>query len=218
MKFLGLAFSITIVAFALVFDSIPCLAQNQSSGYFDFQLSGNLLRDGQEVKVKFVWDIKDLDMKDQKRFTVKPFLSSGAAEIFSQELNRYIGMADVNSTLPYLRDEMMLKFSGVQSSLNPLSLNFVIYDTLTGKNYPTPAKKIWGTAYYKKYTELLNDNLVKDYVGDSLIQPESEEAVNPGSNVDKTYDKTRDPLKLYLWYFSPAFFLYGLLKSPNGFG
>ncbi len=218
MKFLGLAFSITIVAFALVFDSIPCLAQNQSSGYFDFQLSDNMLKDGQEVKVKFVWDIKDFEMKNQKRLTVRPFITGGAVEIFSTELNRYIGMTDFNSTLPYLRQEMTVKFNGVQSSQNPLLLNFVIYDTLTGKNYPTPVKKIWGTAYYKKYTDLLNDNLIKGDVDDSVIQLKSEDVTGPDSNVNKSHDKSKDPLKLYLWYLSPAFFLYGLLKSPNGFG
>lgn len=190
-----------------------CFAQEvDTKSYFDFELSQNLLKDGQEVQSKFLWNIKDFEMAGQKRLTVKPFISGGAVEIFNEDLNRYIGVADFNSTLPYLRQEMAIKFSGVQSSQNPLSLNFVIYDTLTGKNYSTPSKKVWGTAYYKKYTELLNDSILKEPAEVGAIQ---ERAVVP---VSSGVDKSQDPVKLYLWYLSPAFFLYGLVKSPNGFG
>lgn len=201
-----------IILSMFLFPIFSLAQETNNSGYFEFQLSENLLKDGQEVLVKFVWDIKDFDMKDQKRLTVKPFLSSGAVEIYNLELDRYIGMAELNSVVPYLQEEMLLKFNGVQSSLKPLVLKFIIYDTLTGKNYTTPDKKVWGTVYYKKYTELLNEKLLKEFAANSTVASESTK------NTEPTVVKSQDPVKLYLWYLSPAFFLYGLLKSPNGFG
>jgi len=192
-----------------------CLAQELviPDNYFDFTLSDNLLKDGQEVDVKFVWDIKGLDMKDQKRLTVRPFLSGGAVEIFNPDSNRYIGVADFNSLLPYLRENMTVRFSGVQSSRDPLSLSFTIYDNLMGRSYKTPVKKVWGTSYYKAYTDLLNENLLKEADSAGGIGQKSAEA-SPVSQIDKS----RDPPQLYIWYLAPAFFLYGLIKSPNGFG
>jgi len=191
-----------------------CLAQELviPDNYFDFTLSDNLLKDGQEVDVKFVWDIKGLDMKDQKRLTVRPFLSGGAVEIFNPDSNRYIGVADINSLLPYLRENMTVRFSGVQSSCDPLSLSFTIYDNLMGKSYKTPVKKVWGISYYKVYTDLLNENLLKGADSGGISQKSSE--ASPVSQIDKS----RDPPQLYIWYLAPAFFLYGLIKSPNGFG
>jgi len=191
-----------------------CLAQELviPDNYFDFTLSDNLPRDGQEVDVKFVWNIKDLDMKDQKRLTVRPFLSGGAVEILNPDSNRYIGVADFNSLLPYLRENMTVRFSGVQSSRDPLSLSFTIYDNLMGKSYKTPVKKVWGISYYKAYTDLLNENLLKETVSSDVVQKDQED-----TSVTQI-DKSRDPPQLYIWYLAPAFFLYGLLKSPNGFG
>ena len=202
-----------VISICLVSDKAVLAIQDPYSGdYFDFIPSDNLLRDGQEVDVKFVWDIKDLDMKDQKRLTARPFLSSGAVEIFNPDSNRYIGVADFNSLLPYLRENMTIRFSGVQSSRDPLSLSFTIYDNLMGKSYKTPVKKVWGTSYYKAYTELLNENLLKEADSGDISQKSSED-----SSVSQI-DKSRDPPQLYIWYLAPAFFLYGLLKSPNGFG
>lgn len=204
-----------LILFVMLYTSAGvCLAQELviPDNYFDFIPSDNLLRDGQEVGIKFVWDIKDLDMKDQKRLTVKPFLSGGAVEIFNPDSNRYIGVADFNSLLPYLRENMTIRFSGVQSSRDPLSLSFTIYDNLMGKSYKTTVKKVWGTSYYKAYTELLNENLLKEADSGDISQKSSED-----SSVSQI-DKSRDPPQLYIWYLAPAFFLYGLLKSPNGFG
>ncbi len=192
----------------------PCLAEevNISANYFDFTLSDNLLGDGKEVDVKFVWDIKGFDMNNQKRLTVRPFLSGGAVEIFNPDSSRYIGVADFNSLLPYLRENMTVRFSGVQSSRDPLSLSFTIYDNLMGKSYKTPIKKVWGTSYYKAYTDLLNESLLKEADSGDIGQKSME--ASPVSQIDKS----RDPPQLYIWYLAPAFFLYGLLKSPNGFG
>ena len=204
---------IVVIAICLVSAKTVLAVQDPvSEEYFDFIMSNNLLRDGQEVDVKFVWDIKDLDMHDQKRLTVKPFLSGGAVEIFNPDLNRYIGVADFNSLLPYLRENMTVRFSGVQSSRDPLSLSFTIYDNLMGKSYKTPVKKVWGTSYYKTYTELLNENILKETDSGDISQKSSE--ASPVAQIDKS----RDPPQLYIWYLAPAFFLYGLLKSPNGFG
>ncbi len=202
-----------LIAIASIVYPCVCFAQESANnGYFDFDLSQNLLRDGQEVKVKFRWAITDFDMRDQKRLTVKPFLSSGAVAIYNEDLGRYIGMADFSSTFPYLREEMTLKFSGIQSLQSPAVLTFVVSDTLTDKNYPTPANKIWGTAYYTRYTDLLNENILSASREEKVEQTEN-------TNIAKTdINKPQDPVKLYLWYLSPAFFLYGLLKSPSGFG
>lgn len=180
--------------------------------YFDFDLPSNLIMDGREIKVKFRYDVKNLDMKSQKRLTVKPYISAGAVDIFNDPLNRFVGMADFISLLPYLREEMTLRFSGVQSSENSVSLRFVVSDVYTGKSYPTPTKKVWGTAYYKKYTDLLNENILKKPVEDGIVEEDYSDTVNSSKS------GTRDPVRIYLWYLSPAFFLYGLLKSPNGFG
>lgn len=207
-----------IVGFALVSALLNlvdvCLASEISTfdGYFDFSVSENLLRDGQEVSVKFKWNIRDFDMNGQKRLTVKPFLSSGAVEIFNPDLDRYIRIADFNSLLPYLRENMTVRFLGVESSSSPLSFSFTIYDNLTGKSYTTPAKKVWGIGYYKIYIQLLNENLL----GENHIEGIAVDAGNESPTTQ--VDRLRDPPKLYLWYLAPAFFLYGLLKSPNGFG
>ncbi len=181
--------------------------------YFDFTQSNNLLKDGQEIIIKFIWDIKDFDMKDQKRLTVRPLISGGAVEIYNLDSQRYIGIADFNSLLPYLREQMVVRFFGVESSHDPLLLGFVIYDNLMGKSYKTPVKKVWGIGYYKTYTDLLNENLLKKTDSVDDIGQKSAEA-SPVSQIDKS----RDPPQLYIWYLAPAFFLYGLLKSPNGFG
>ena len=204
---------IAVISICLVSDKAVLAVQDPvSEEYFDFTMSDNLLKDGQEVDIKFVWDINDLDMKDQKRLTVRPFLSGGAVEIFNPDSNRYIGVADFNSLLPYLRESMTVRFTGVQSSRDPLSLSFTIYDNLMGKSYKTPVKKVWGTSYYKAYTELLNENILKATDSGDISQKSSED-----SSVSQI-DKSRDPPQLYIWYLAPAFFLYGLLKSPNGFG
>lgn len=204
---------IVVIAICLVSDKTVLAVQDPSSiEYFDFTTSDNLLRDGQEIDVKFVWDIKDLDMRDQKRLTVRPFLSGGAVEIFNPDLNRYIGVADFNSLLPYLRESMTIRFFGVQSSRDPLALSFTIYDNLMGRSYKTPVKKVWGTSYYKAYTDLLNENLLKGADSGGIGQKNAEDSPVP------QIDKSRDPPQLYIWYLAPAFFLYGLVKSPNGFG
>lgn len=204
---------IVVIAICLVSDKTVLAVQDPSSiEYFDFIMSDNLLRDGQEVGVKFVWDINDLDMKDQKRLTIRPFLSGGAVEVFNHDSNKYIGVADFNSLLPYLRENMTIRFSGVQSSRDPLSLSFTIYDNLMGKSYKTPVKKVWGTSYYKAYTDLLNENLLKGTDSGYISQKSLEDSLV------SQIDKSRDPPQLYIWYLAPAFFLYGLLKSPNGFG
>lgn len=183
-----------------------------SETYLDFSLSSNILKNGQESFVQFDWDIKDFDMVDQKRLTVRPFLSAGTMEIFNEDLHLFIASTEVSSRLPYLKKEMLVRFNDVQDSQTSLSLKFVIYDTLTGKNYSTPSKKVWGMAYYKKYTDLLNQRIIKN-------PEEFETAMNAIPSDLIAYQKTyRDPLKIYLWYLSPAFFLYGLLKFPNGFG
>ena len=206
-------FCIVIILSAIFCPRVYSIQQdNVEQKYFNFILPQNVLKDGQEIKVEFSWNIKDFNMADQNRLTVRPFISAGAVEIYNQDLGTYVGNADFNTRLPYLQKEILLRFKGVQSSENPISLHFVIYDTLTGLNYSTPIKNIWGTAYYKKYTDLLNENLLKDY-------GESEESAIGDIEDTKTADeKPRDPPKIYLWYLSPAFFLYGLLKSPNGFG
>ena len=204
---------IVVIAICLVSAKTVLALQDSSSiEYFDFTMSDNLLKDGQEVDIKFAWDIKDLDMKDQKRLTVKPFLSGGAVEIFNPDSNKYIGVADFNSLLQYLRENMTIRFSGVQSSRDPLALSFTIYDNLMGKSYKTPVKKVWGTSYYKAYTDLLNENILTDADSGDIDQKSSED-------FQVSYiDKSRDPPQLYIWYLAPAFFLYGLVKSPNGFG
>lgn len=206
---------ITILSFvfSVALYNSSCLAlQDSYAGYFDFHVSDNVLRDGQEVKVDFVWDIAGFDMFNQKRLTVKPFISGGAVEIFNPDSNRYIGVADFNSLLPYLREKMTVRFFGVQSLRDPLMLSFTIYDNLMGKSYKTPVKKVWGTSYYKTYTDLLNENLLKGTDSGDISQKSSEDLTV------SQIDKSRDPPQLYIWYLAPAFFLYGLLKSPNGFG
>lgn len=204
---------IIVIAICLVSDKTVLALQDSSSiEYFDFTLSDNLLKDGQEVDIEFVWDINDLDMKDQRRLAIRPFMSGGAVEILNPDSNRYIGVADFNSLLPYLRENMTVRFSGVQSSRDPLSLSFTIYDNLMGKSYKTPVKKVWGTSYYKAYTDLLNENLLNEADSGDISQKSSDDSTV------SLVDKSRDPPQLYIWYLAPAFFLYGLLKSPNGFG
>ena len=206
-------FCIVIILSAIFCPRVYSIQQdNVEQKYFNFILPQNVLKDGQEIKVEFSWNIKDFNMADQKRLTVRPFISAGAVEIYNQDLGTYVGNADFNTRLPYLQKEILLRFKGVQSSENPISLHFVIYDTLTGLNYSTPTKNIWGTAYYKKYTDLLNENLLKDY-GES-----EESAIGDIEDATTVEKKPRDPPKIYLWYLSPAFFLYGLLKSHNGSG
>jgi len=151
-------------------------------------------------------------MAGQRRLTVKPYISAGAVEIYNKDLKKFVGITDFNSQLPYLQEEIPLRFIGVQSLETPASLHFYIYDTLTGQKYETPVKKIWGTAYYKKYTDLLNENILKTSGDENTLTESVVDVVKP---VDS---KPNDPVKIYLWYLSPAFFLYGLLKSPNGFG
>ena len=67
-------------------------------------------------------------------------------------------------------------------------------------------------AYYKKYTDLLNENILKTSNDDETLTKSVVDVVKPAGS------KPNDPVKIYLWYLSPAFFLYGLLKSPHGFG
>jgi len=180
--------------------------------YFDFILLKNVLRDGQEVVVQFNWNIKDFNMTGQKRLTVKPFISAGAVEIYNEDLKKFVGVTDFSSQLPYLQKEMRLRFSGVQNIETPAALHFYIYDTLTGQKYETFIKKVWGTVYYKKYTDLLNENILRTSGDGKTLAESVVDIVKPAD------DKPNDPVKIYLWYLSPAFFLYGLLKSPNGPG
>lgn len=211
----------TITTFILAFFALAfatpgrCAVVNpeiNSKPYFDFILYENLFKDGQEVQVKFVWDIKGLDMTEQKRLTVRPFLSNGAVEIFNPDLDKYINMADFYSLAPYLNEIMKIRLFGVQGSSNPFLLSFYIYDNTTGKSYQTPAKKIWGFGYYDKYIGLLNENLLGEESSVSLGTPLD------GGDSHLENEPYKGPIKLYFWYLAPAFFLYGLVKSPNGFG
>ena len=201
-KIISLAFSL------IVYSRVYALSDYS----FEFSLPQNVLRDGQEAAVQFDWNIKDFDMTGQRRLTVKPFVSAGAVEIYNEDLKKFVGIADLNSMLPCLQKEMLLRFSGVRGLETPASLHFYIYDTLTGQKYETPVKKIWGTAYYKKYTDLLNENILKISSDDKRLTESAIDMVKPADS------KPNDPIKIYLWYLSPVFFLYGLLKYPNGFG
>lgn len=205
-------FCIVVIVSVIFCPRAYSLGETIDQRYFDFTLPQNMLRDGQEVTVQFNWNIEDFNMAGQKRLTVKPFISAGAVEIYNENLKKFVGIADFNSTLPYLQKEMLVKFSGVQSLETPASLHFSIYNILTGQKYETPDKKVWGTAYYKKYTDLLNETILKTS-GDAKTPTESViDVAKPPEN------KLADPVKIYLWYLSPALFLYGLLKSPHGFG
>lgn len=211
-KIISLAFSLVITV-SIILSVLSCPLVYALSDYsFDFTLPQNVLRDGQEVVVQFIWNIQDFNMVGQRRLTVKPFISAGAVEIYNENLKKFVGMADFNSTLPYLQKEMRVRFSGVQSLETPASLHLYIYDTLTGQKYETPTKKVWGTAFYKKYTDLLNESILKTSSDAKTLTESTVDASKPADN------KPNDPLKIYLWYLSPALFLYGLLKSPHGFG
>lgn len=193
------------------------LSETADPKYFDFvllkdSLSQNILKDGQIITIEFTWNIKDFNMTEQKRLTVKPFISAGAVEIYNEDLKKFTGTADFNSQLPYLQKQMLLKFSGVQGLETPASLYFYIFDTLTGQEYETSDKKIWGIAYYNKYTDLLNESILKDANNEEEPAGITIDTVKPADN------KPKDPVKIYLWYLSPALFLYGLLKSTNVFG
>jgi hypothetical protein len=187
------------------------LTETSDVHYFDFTLPQNVLADGQEITVAFTWDIQGLTMAGQKRLTVKPISSVGAVEVYSDVLGKYVGMADVTSAFPYLQHHVKLRFKGIQGLESPALVQFVIADTLTRQKYETRVKKVWGTAYYKRYTAALNENILK-----------TSHTVVPAPALSNTASSTvstfHDPVKLYLWYLSPAFFLYGLLKSPHGFG
>ncbi|MFA5776708.1 MAG: hypothetical protein WC988_04105 [Patescibacteria group bacterium] len=211
-KIISLAFSLALALWVISSIAACSKVYALTDYHLDFTLPQNILRDGQEIVTQFNWNIKDFNMVEQKRLTVKPFISAGAVEIYNEDLKKFVGIADFNSQLPYLQKEERLKFIGVQSLESSASLYFVIYDTLTGQKYETPVKKIWGMAYYKKYTDLLNENILKTSGDDKTLTESVVDAVKP------TDDKPNDPIKIYVWYLSPAFFLYGLLKSPNGFG
>lgn len=210
-KIIGLAISLAValwITSSIVYYRVYALSDYS----FDFTLPQNVLKDGQEVVAQFSWNIQDFTTVGQRRLTVKPFISAGAVEIYNDGLKKFVGTADFNSVLPYLQKEMRVRFSGVQNLETPASLHFSIYDTLTGEKYETPVKKVWGTAYYKNYTDLVNENILKTS-GDNKILTES--IIEVAKPVDT---KPADPIKIYLWYLSPALFLYGLLKSSHGFG
>jgi hypothetical protein len=59
---------------------------------------------------------------------------------------------------------------------------------------------------------LLNENILRTSGDGKTLAESVVDIVKPAD------DKPNDPVKIYLWYLSPAFFLYGLLKSPNGPG
>jgi hypothetical protein len=196
-----------IIILIVILSFVVCpRAYALSNYYFDFSLADNVLSDGQECPVKFEWNIKDVDTATQTRFTVKPHTSAGAVEIYNEDLKKFVGTAEASSQFPNLQQEMLVKFSGVQSSENPIPLKFIIFDTLTDQIYETPVKKVWGTAYYKKYMGLLNESILKPPTDDGTVTDIVIDGIKPA-----------DPIKIYLWYLGPAFFLYGLLKSPNGF-
>jgi len=217
-RIISLAFSLVVIA-SIILSTLSCLPVYALSDYsFDFILPQNVLRDGQEVVAQFTWNIQDFTMVEQKRLTVKPFISAGAVEIYNEDLKKFVGTADFNSWLPSLQKEMRVRFSGVQSLETPASLHFYLYDTLTGKKYETPVKKVWGTAYYKKYTDLINENILLN-TGIPKTSNDAKTLTESVIDVAKPADtKPHDPVKIYLWYLSPALFLYGLLKSPHGFG
>jgi hypothetical protein len=205
-------FCVAVIVSVVLCPRAYSLQEVNDDYYFDFSLPQNVLRDGQEVAVQFSWNITDFEMVGQKRLTVKPFISAGAVEIYNADLAAFVGVADLNSELPYLQKEMRLRFSGVQNLETPAVLHFSIYDTLAGQKYETPDKKIWGTAYYQKYTNLLNE---------SILRTSGEKDALVGAPIDGV--KPTDPVKVYLWYLGPAFFLFGLtrgtvVKLPNGFG
>ena len=207
-----MVFSFVIVS-SIILSAVSYCKVYALAGYsFDFTLPENLLNDGHEMIVQFNWNIKNFDMVGQKRLTVKPFISAGAVEIYNEKLKKFIGLADFNNTLPYLEKEVVLKFKGVRGLETPAYLHFTIYDTLTGQKYETPDKKVWGAMYYREYTDLLNENIIKT-IGDDT------ELAEPSANTsDVLRTEPEDPITLYLWYLAPALFFYGLLKSPNGFG
>ncbi|PIS22501.1 hypothetical protein COT50_01680, partial [candidate division WWE3 bacterium CG08_land_8_20_14_0_20_41_10] len=75
-RIISLAFSLVVIA-SIILSTLSCLPVYALSDYsFDFILPQNVLRDGQEVVAQFTWNIQDFTMVEQKRLTVKPFISA----------------------------------------------------------------------------------------------------------------------------------------------
>lgn len=173
--------------------------------YFDFVLPVRIQNDNTEVVIKFKYDIPALSKSEGCRLTVKPVISSGSVEIYNLQTLTYIHGSDPPGSMPCLKQELPVKFTGITSDA-PVTLFFVIYDTFTGQQYRTPEQKIWGSNYYHEYTSLLNDSLKNpEETSSSYIEgPKISEPPVP-----------INPVKIYLWYLAPAFFLAGLIKLPD---
>ncbi len=176
--------------------------------YFDFSLQSYSVRDAQDTKVTFLWNISGLTMPGQKRLTVIPYSSNGRVVIYNPATESFVSAADLAENYPYLEEIMTMRVYGIKGSIVSYSLKFLIRDFYTGITYETAEKKLWDFAFYEKYAELLNKNLLES----TLSAVESDPPPPPPEPATADY---KNPIKVRLWYLSPLFFLVGLLKLHN---
>ena len=182
--------------------------------YFAFSLQSYSVRDAQDTKVTFLWNISGLimpgqTMPGQKRLTVVPYSSNGRVVLYNSATESYVSSADLAEGYPYLEENMIMRVYGIKGSTIPYSLKFIIRDTYTGTIYETAEKKLWDFTFYEKYTQLLNKNLFES----TLRAAEPDPPPQPPEVLAAADYK--NPVKIRLWYLSPLFFLVGLLKLHN---
>lgn len=203
---------------ASLFINNTVFAQKYEEGYFDFSLNQYILFDGANTEVEFIWDINGFDMLNQKRFLVRPFVSLGFVEIFNTETSRFVPFNDLNTNLPYLRNTMTIRLKGIANIQDSFWLYFLIYDNVSGKIYKTQSRKVWSSNYYSIYRDLLNQAFESSSSQGFNTFKESNYRSDSANQSDLSEQSSflyKNPPKIYLWYFGPAVFIYGLIKSLN---
>jgi len=118
---------------------------------FDFSLQKYLVLENTETAVYFSYLLSGYENKD---FVIKPFIGSGAVEIFNSEKKEWKGALSSTNLLPQISENMLIRIQNL--NVDKTYLWFEIECLRDGKLYITPKKVIWSEKIYDGYVEEIN--------------------------------------------------------------
>lgn len=122
--------------------------------YFDFYFDNNTLSGTNEVNVGIKYNL-DSNISNE-RFKVRALSDKGSIDFVLE--GSYVDSNDFWTAMPYLTKNLNLRIKG---NFHSAYVWFEILDLKTGKIYKTPKHLILSRAWYKRYINLLNQNILK---------------------------------------------------------
>lgn len=133
--------------------------RDKQTFFFSYMPDSFLISSDGLVEVLLKWNIGGINTSSKNRLLVVPYASFGNVRIYNSLTSEFVGMADNYSKRPYLSENMIIRFDGIENAKTPIDLLFTITDTYSGKVYKTRSQKLYPIQFFYSYIKLLNDSL-----------------------------------------------------------